>query len=1568
MLRLPTNLLQRLFSGTAKKYITVHTSEVRQIIHIYKELSDEQLKEECAKALAGESILGSQARKPSLLSQISSALFNLVLKRPQVDHKTSKLALAIECFSRAPADLPRGSLLYKEQIAAAQALTHNCLVQMDTGEGKTYAILPAAFVLGCDHTRIYILCASEYLAWRDASRTHTFWDFVGISVGLAVAGSEPSEWSKRVVYTTLECLIVRALQCEINPEAPSHPITYAALILDEADAILLDQGSQTYAIVHPVRGDAFDWNLAIDHARGLKVGRDITVDHSDLTATLTLEAEVKLQESLGARGIDPLRLLFHRYAIELAFVATRVVIENTHYIVERDRVHPIDPISGKVMKGMTPGWVVPLEASLGFTPRPKTVTLHEGSPFIFLSRFAHLSGTSGTIIHDYIEYLFTHRLLSVVIPPRYERRGKEDRDQISRLKSTAYSETLSRTRTAVESGQPVLVGAQTITDAEAIFHLFRQELGSKVRLNLLTGKDDRQKSQIFERGGEVGSVIVATQLAGRGVDIRLTDEARRNGGMALICMGHAKDPRHDRQFAGRVGRHGEPYSLVFVCSLEDELFKIFGGDWISRLMTKLGIEESDRLEHKLIDRAIRNAQRQYWRHSFLVRQHANYDARTQSRISSEVLEWFRYLQVPVSGTDEKAHADNLSQDFLERVVEHFIYHNLSSLISGEKEVSQISGDQMVTSIGETLRLERNQLPVRTIDIEGYSGETARSIIIRNLLSSIRDALKMNVQRRDVFHEKLRIAFGLSSIRRGLKQILHLFSEKHKGISYELQDALQKLLRELSAAIADHDLEDEPVVLEVNDLLKEIRETFSIVDTEGTPKKEMPLPEENPSPLGAGTELLTSEGDSANLKAFNFESFTERLGRIVSRIEQIERTTIPRLELLTRTNRMVAAWSIRLVWMQFLEERDRIKHRLSIKGYSIFTYFRAVSDTVMKEWRRLETLMSASVLSNLLRAGELDDLDSLFLLSDNKADVEPQQTRLEFRWKPSQVVEAPQYAPQDRTIAFIRQFVDLQEPFLISRSFTASTLFRLLKNFCDRSALNLLQSPLGIQRALESWFEYEVEMGVSRRRCLVNRRWLRKFLLFLHERNLVGPLPTIKHRIQSNLQRLSLRATEPRDLLMGAEFMILFAVFVLCFRFGNLFPPHQLELWWAYIDSLLFGGTLGSGNILAPIMGPLLLGSALVYLTTSADKLPYRGMGLDRFVTPILQVIITCWLVWGAEQREGGALGAVLDTVLLIAAVGLAVLVGRVVWLIYNMSLIDLYAPWVFYCALFFFLPSICPADMHPVIFVVLVCLLAGLFVLRSELNSKEVRLKSVHIGHALRMDEAEEVSTNLKVTVERHFAPYVFGVVFAALASELAHTAYPFLMTGQVGTDATICHVVGGLVFLVVVIGWSAASLQRKFGVRAWKSILSSRRQIIADVLDERALERRLRILRRSLFAREALVNLLFFASASWLLWVETLPGTHIPLSTVVIAVGAMLGEYLRRFSIGLYHFAYSTGTVTQELLDLSTEDIPEDDTGIFGAIKRALSNRLALILTIMIILIKGIDALVNLLKLIWTH
>ena len=561
--------------------------------------SDDELREAIWRFVSTPKIT-SLAAEPKGLGEL--------LGGPLTDQEVEALAHAVSAFSRFPAaNLPPGTRLFDEQVLAAGALMGGGVVQLNTGEGKTFAIAAAALGLLRFHTKVYIMTANAYLAARDAALTAPFWHGLGISVGRALPNEfghkDEHAWDAQVVYTTLPALNARTL-LEDCGNAP-RTLVWSAVLLDEADAVLLDQSAQHQHLVRFTHPATKDWSKALEVAAALGED-DVAVDRvQGLITRITPQGEKTIQEQFDDKlPIADWLLLLND--VELAYTATRVAVAGHDYEVLGDRVVTIDPETGWHTPGIRTAWLAPLSQSLGFAGEPHKVVVHSVDGITTLKRFSHIAGASGTVAHDAMEYGLLLDLFPAVVPPRRPRQAGRQPDFVAKSREVAHQWIVKQVS---EHGlqRPVMIATGSTHEARDLATLIRRDAPPGIAIRAAFGETIAD-GRLFEDAGRPGITIVSTRIAGRGVDIRLTEEARRNGGTLLIIVGHGEQPRFDRQLLGRVGRQSDPYSARFISHPDDPFIRRMtnGGPMFKKAV---GLSDTEPISAKMLDKQIALAQR-----------------------------------------------------------------------------------------------------------------------------------------------------------------------------------------------------------------------------------------------------------------------------------------------------------------------------------------------------------------------------------------------------------------------------------------------------------------------------------------------------------------------------------------------------------------------------------------------------------------------------------------------------------------------------------------------------------------------------------------------------------------------------------------------------------------------------------------------------------------------------------------------------------------------------------------------------------------------------------------------
>jgi preprotein translocase subunit SecA len=504
-------------------------------------------------------------------------LFALTQEIGEADSQA--LALAAEAFKRfPPTRLPAGTSLYTQQLTTAVRLMRGSLVQMDTGEGKTFAIAAAAFALLRIHPRVYIVTANPYLAIRDAARTAPYWEGCGASVGRALpapfSGTTDSDWEADVVYTTLDALVYRNLSEDYGAATPT--LVWSAVLLDEADEILQEQAPKVRYMPRYSSPLTKDWSPALEIAAALEE-TEVSVDEKVIPFTkLTHSGEQKVKQLAGPLAESVAGSLQVMHDVELAYTALRLVREGHHFDVKDGVIVTINPTTGFHTTGQHHAWVAPLARLRGLREQPRLTVLHMSDGTSVLRRFAHIAGTSGTILDEAIEYLLLLGLPPALVRPRTPRQKGLEEDLMAGSAEAAHAWVVKRVE-AEGARRPILLVTDTTPEAVALAARIEEANIEGVTVRAVSGETIAEQ-EVFETAGQPGITIVSTRAAGRGVDIALTDEARAHGGAILISMGHAIESRLDRQLLGRVGRQGDPYSARFVFHPDTALIRQMGKD------------------------------------------------------------------------------------------------------------------------------------------------------------------------------------------------------------------------------------------------------------------------------------------------------------------------------------------------------------------------------------------------------------------------------------------------------------------------------------------------------------------------------------------------------------------------------------------------------------------------------------------------------------------------------------------------------------------------------------------------------------------------------------------------------------------------------------------------------------------------------------------------------------------------------------------------------------------------------------------------------------------------------
>ena len=552
---------------------------------------------------------------------------------------------------------------YDVQLIGGMVLNDGNIAEMGTGEGKTLVATLPAYLNGLGGRGVHIVTVNDYLAARDAEWMGGAFDFLGLSVGAITGNLSPEERKKiyqcDVVYATNNELGFDYLRDNMafnSEQKVQKSLDFA--IVDEVDSILIDE-ARTPLIISGPSDDYSDIYRAINQmipsftkqvesGEGkeivVEVKGDYTVDEKHKQVFLTDDGHAKAETLLikagalqeGASLYDASNILLMQH-ISSGLRAHILFQKDVDYIVAEDEIVIVDEFTGRSMPGRrwSEGLHQAIEAKEGVSIKKENQTLASITFQNYFRLYKKLSGMTGTADTEAVEFQDIYGLECVVIPPNKPSSRVDSSDQIYLTTEEKFEAIANDVINCQKSGQPVLVGTSSIENSELISGLLKKK---KIKHEVLNAKQHEREAAIIANAGSTGAVTIATNMAGRGTDIVLGGRAPENptevqkgewnkqhenvinaGGLHIVGTERNESRRVDNQLRGRAGRQGDVGSTRFYLSLEDSLMRIFASEKMASMMKRLGMEKGEAIEHKMVNRAIENAQKKV--------EGMNYDAR-----------------------------------------------------------------------------------------------------------------------------------------------------------------------------------------------------------------------------------------------------------------------------------------------------------------------------------------------------------------------------------------------------------------------------------------------------------------------------------------------------------------------------------------------------------------------------------------------------------------------------------------------------------------------------------------------------------------------------------------------------------------------------------------------------------------------------------------------------------------------------------------------------------------------------------------------------------------------------
>ena len=503
-----------------------------------------------------------------------------------------------------------GQFPYPVQVFGATVLNEGDVAEMKTGEGKTLTATMAVYLNALEGKGVHVVTVNEYLASRDAEWMGQIYRFLGLTVGVNLrekdtAGKQEA-YKCDITYTTNSELGFDYLRDNMATRPQDRVLRGLHFaIVDEADSILIDE-SRTPLIISGGSGITANSYVTADRfVKSLRKDKDFTYDIKKKSCTLTDKGVDKVEAAFGIENLyDPQYSdLVHR--IHQALKANFTMQKDVEYMVSNDEILLIDSFTGRVLQGReySDGLQQAIQAKEHVTIKPETITLATITYQNFFRLYDKLSGMTGTAKTEEEEFRKIYNMRVIQIPTNRPVQRIDDVDLVFGNSNARFKALVEEVKKRHATGQPILIGTASVEKSEIVDKLLTE---AGLPHDVLNAKNHAREAAIIAEAGKKGAITIATNMAGRGTDIKIDDEVKKLGGLAVLGTERHESTRIDNQLRGRSGRQGDPgYSRFFV-SLDDELMQRFGSDNLQRLFGKMGDEP---LESSMVTKAITTAQK-----------------------------------------------------------------------------------------------------------------------------------------------------------------------------------------------------------------------------------------------------------------------------------------------------------------------------------------------------------------------------------------------------------------------------------------------------------------------------------------------------------------------------------------------------------------------------------------------------------------------------------------------------------------------------------------------------------------------------------------------------------------------------------------------------------------------------------------------------------------------------------------------------------------------------------------------------------------------------------------------
>ncbi|MCI9070387.1 preprotein translocase subunit SecA [Clostridium sp.] len=609
---------------------------------------------------------------------------------------------------------------FRVQLLGGMVLHQGRIAEMKTGEGKTLVATLPAYLNGLTGNGVHVITVNDYLAKTQMEEMGVLYNFLGLTTGCIIHGITPDQ--RRAAYA---CDITYGTNNEFGfdylrdnmvihmEERVQRGLNFC--IVDEVDSILIDEARTPLIISGMGDKSTKFYNVADNFVKTLVNEKDFTVDEKANAVLLTDDGVVKAEKYFGIENYADSQNLELQHYVTQALKANYTMRADKDYMVKDNEIVIIDEFTGRLMEGRrySDGLHQAIEAKEGVKIQRESKTLATITFQNYFRMYSKLSGMTGTALTEENEFREIYNLDVIVIPTNRPVQRIDNSDMVYKNSVGKYKAIVEEVVKSHEKGQPVLVGTASVDKSEYISSLLKKR---GIKHQVLNAKYHAQEAEIISHAGELGMVTIATNMAGRGTDIKLGEGVIEAGGLKVLGTERHESRRIDNQLRGRSGRQGDPGESIFFISLEDDLMRIFGSERIQGVIDKLGLEETEAIESKMVTKAIENAQKKVEGNNFDIRKNLlgyddvmNLQREVIYRQRTEVLEG-KNLKEQIQGMIEEVISDSVNSHLSGEVQD--IESEIKTLLQYLEEICMPHG---VVTVEELADLSNEQIKNKLIE-------------------------------------------------------------------------------------------------------------------------------------------------------------------------------------------------------------------------------------------------------------------------------------------------------------------------------------------------------------------------------------------------------------------------------------------------------------------------------------------------------------------------------------------------------------------------------------------------------------------------------------------------------------------------------------------------------------------------------------------------------------------------------------------------------------------------------------------------------------------------------------